>query len=109
MGNWDYSGRKSGEPKPYTGYAYQDLTVSGAVVDYSLKDNSNLFAILTTPVKIVFSNGSSDISIKLNSTSNDAISIVGNAEKEIADFAITDIYITTSGDSSFGIFTLGWR
>jgi hypothetical protein len=106
--DFNYSGRKSGDSKPYTGYAYQDITVSGGT-DYSLKTYTTLFDTVTTPVKLTITNGGTAIGIKLNSATNDLINIAANAERIVESFAVTDIYVTASGSATFGVFALGWR
>jgi hypothetical protein len=107
--DFKYSGKKSLGPKPYSGYASKEITVSGAAVDYSLKDNTELFSVVMSPVEFLLRNGSTNISFKFNSNENDVISLSGNTDFGVQGFIVNDIFVTTSGLATFEVFTLGWQ
>jgi hypothetical protein len=109
QGNFNYSGRNQSIPKPLTGYACKDITVSGSVVDYSLKDNTDLFSNVSEPVQMLLRNGSAAISFKLNNSTNDPIPIVASDYWGIDGFVISDILVTVSGGATMNIYTQGWR
>jgi len=114
MGNFDYSFAPrvaNAFATPYPAYACKTLTVSGLSVDYSLKDNSSLFTILSAPVEFLIKDITQDISIKLNSTDHDAVPIGVGTTFGASPFVTTDIYVTVSGSSTatFTIFAMGWK
>jgi hypothetical protein len=94
--------------KPFAGYASKDITVSGSVTDYSLKDNTTLFDHVSNPVIVTITNGSAAISVKFNETTNDSVNIAANAEKKFEYLTVSDIFVTATS-ASFKVFTLGWR
>ena len=110
MGNWDYSGKKSDGSKPFSGYESKSITVSGGESDYSLKENTDLFNVVTSPLQFLIRNGSEDISIKLNSATNDAIPIAAATDFGLDSIIVTDIFVSVdSSDATFDIVTLGWQ
>jgi hypothetical protein len=111
MGNFDYSGKKSDGSKPFSSYACKDITVSGGESDYSLKENTDLFNAVTSPLQFLIRNGSEDISIRLNTIGSDSIPISGAAEFGLDSIIVTDMFVTVSGvsNATFNVITLGWQ
>jgi len=111
MGNYDYGGRKAEGAKPFSGYACKYVTISGTSSDYSLRDNTTLFDIISNPVQVLIRNGSQNIMVKFNNLECDLVRISANADFGVDSFVINDIYVTVSGvsDASMDIFTLGWN
>ena len=112
MGNYDYSLRtQRGVNKPYNAYASADITVSGSTVNHSLAHYTTLFTKLDSANETLIRNGAEPISVKFNSVSNDAISLVANDFFQVAGLIVTDIYVTVSGGTAapVSIFTLGWK
>ena len=107
MGNYDYSTRKAYTNKPYEAYGACTITVSG-VSDYSVKDNTSLFDVLTYPVELVVRNGSQDITVKFNSNTNDSVPVYADTDWGVSSFAVSDLFVTVSGSCTITIFTLGW-
>ena len=109
--NYGYGKYPDKSPKPFSGYACKDITVSGGAVDYSLKDNSTLFNTVTGPIQTWVRNGESDISFKFNSVDNDSIPLLANSDWWVDGFVVTDILVTVSGvsDATMNVYTLGWR
>lgn len=111
MGDFDYSIRTHKPNNPYFSYACQDVTVSGETIDYSIKENTTLFSVLTSPREVLIRNGSENIALRLNSVSHDEIPLSANAVFGPSPLILTDIYITVSGsaDATLNIFTQGWK
>jgi hypothetical protein len=109
--NFNFSTRNSEFPKAYSAYASQTVTVSGSATDYSLKDNTTLFDVVSMPVEVLIRNGSSNISFKYNSINNDTILLYANCDYGTQSFRVTDILVTVSGSNpaSMDISTLGWK
>jgi hypothetical protein len=110
MGNYDYN-TSSNKDNLNNYYAAATVTISGIVNDYSLKDNSTLFSIVTTPNEFIIRNRDEDISVKLNSIDNDLIYIGVDSDFGLQNIIVSDIFVDTvaSGVSIFDVVTLGWK
>jgi hypothetical protein len=110
MGNYDFN-KYSNYEGPYRNYASQTVTISGVVSDYSLKDNSTLFDLVTAPFEFTIRNRDDDLYVKLNDDGNDSIYVPSDTEFGLNNLVVTDIFISTtvSGANVFDVLTLGYR
>lgn len=110
MGNYDFN-KYSNYEGPYRSYASQTVTISGVVSAYSLKDNTTLFDLVTTPFEFTIRNRDDDLYVKLNDDNNDSIYIASDTEFGLNNLVVTDILVSTtaSGASVFDVLTLGYR
>jgi len=110
MGNYDYN-TSSNKDNLNNYYAATTVTISGVVNDYSLKDNSTLFSVVTTPNEFMIRNRDEDIYVKLNSVDNDSIYVGGESDFGLQSIIVTDIFVDTvaSGVSVLDVVTLGWK
>jgi hypothetical protein len=111
MGDFDYSRNvsSSNKSRPYADYASMTITTSGAVTDYSLKQNSTFFNHISSAYEIMIKEGDSDFTFKLNSVEHDMINYREGSTFGLTGYPVGDIFITTSGAVSFESFALGWR
>jgi hypothetical protein len=108
MGNFDYSIRTQKLNKAYDGYASKTITISGVATDLSMATYSSLFSRITSPIECLIMNGGEGIMVKLNSTTNDSITVAAGNDFGVQGLSVQDIFVTTSGAATFSIFTLGW-
>lgn len=110
MSTWyNYNTRKIDYPKPYSLYESKVVTISGGSSDYDLKTEESLFSNVYFCSDLTMIVGSGDVSVKLNDTSNDAITITANSTFNLSNFQVDDLYVTAAGDTSINILMLGYR
>lgn len=96
-------------PRPYTSYASADVTVSGNASNYDISANTTLFSKISNAQEVLFRVYNGDISIKLNSITNDAITVEAGAWFNVQNLLVNNIYVTTaSGSALVKIMSLGW-
>lgn len=96
---------------PYLRYDFAEVTVSGGVSDYDVKENDSLFTSLVQGRYLEVTSSGADLSLKLNSSGNAPIPIEADVVWSVNDFLFTNLYFTneTGTDASIKIFMMGHR
>ena len=96
-----------GDPRHPSYYENYEASLTDKT-NWSVKTNGTKFALTNPAFKGRFHNISirtdNIISVKLNSTSSDSISVAANTTFEITNMAVYDIFITNTGTAAVKIF-----
>ena len=94
--------------QPLNAYASTTFTVSGSVTDYDVKDNTTVFDSMSIANKFTVSASGANISLKLNSTDNDALP--ADTSFMMDSFHLDNLYITTpAGAADVTVTIYGWK
>jgi len=94
--------------QPLNAYASASFTVSGSVTDYDVKDNTTIFNSMAIANKFTVTASGANISLKLNSTSNDALP--ADTSFMMDNFHIENFYVTApGGDADVTVTIYGWK
>ena len=97
-----------GHPIHSEKYNSESLTVPASSTNWDVREEaSTLFTTVTKMAHRVYINTNVDISVRFNSTSNDAISIEANKLFDDDALLVRDIYITTTSAATVYIYMRG--
>ena len=97
---------------PYLKYDYAELTVSGGVTNYDVKEDGGLFVELVQGRYLEISTSGADIYLKMNGSGNKSIPLVDGADSwVVADFVFENLYLTneTGSDATVILYMMGHR
>jgi hypothetical protein len=83
----------------YNTYASKEFTITGAQENYNVKTQQSTF---TTAAERIVLRVDTDVTIKLNSTGNDSITVTSADGFDSAGLVVnlTNLYITTTGNTA---------
>jgi hypothetical protein len=85
-----------------TTYESDQFTISGAQSNYDVALNTGKPSKTSRSITI---KAFSACTIKLNSTSNDAITFAAGEQQTISDLPVSNLYVTTTGDTIIRIIS----
>lgn len=96
---------------PYLKYDYAELTVSGGVTDYDVKEDAGLFVELVQGRYLEISSTGADVYLKMNGSGNKAIPVGDGDSWSVSDFAFDNLYLTndTGSSATVTVYMMGHR
>ena len=101
-----YSVKKVDYPKPFTSYASLETTISGT--NYDLATNTSLFDNLAVANDVLLRAVGGDVSVRLNESTNDLISIGSGDSITLSNVAINNFFVTASG-ATLKVLLFGYK
>lgn len=86
----------------FTAYEAKAFSLSGVNTNYNVKTGQSMFGTVASS-KSTTIYADATCTIRLNVNTADAITILGGTEKQITGFPITNIFVTTTADTSLQI------
>ena len=76
---------------PFLKYDYAEITVSGGVTNYNVKEDGGLFVELLQGKYLEISASGADVYLKMNGSGNKAIPVADGDSWSVADFLFTNL------------------
>jgi hypothetical protein len=99
----DSRGRLLQSTENYSSYEAKTFTISGAQTNYNIATSQTMFA---TPVRQISVYSDVASTVKLNATGNDGIVLAAGEEITIQGLLVSNVFVTTSGNTVIRIVAL---